>query len=89
MRIVFGLLGLMVTLAAAITVLKSFLIWKGALRYGMFYFILGFVSFAAGFISKIFLQGSINLDIGLFSFGAIFFLIGTRKLFSFCERERI
>ncbi|OGF82718.1 hypothetical protein A3B18_00375 [Candidatus Giovannonibacteria bacterium RIFCSPLOWO2_01_FULL_46_13] len=83
MKVLVNIIGLLLTLGSAITILKSFNSWRGVSREGLFFFVLGFAFFATGFIWKIFAPASsYDTDLIFFSLGAAFMLLGARKVFS-------
>ncbi|OGF69028.1 hypothetical protein A3H65_01835 [Candidatus Giovannonibacteria bacterium RIFCSPLOWO2_02_FULL_45_14] len=81
MKIFLNVIGILLTLGAALVVLKSFLLWRGFLRGGILLFVLGFAFFAFGFAFRIF-ESSPNFDLIFFAAGAAFLLIGAKKVFS-------
>ena len=85
MKVLLNLIGLLLTLGSAITVLQSFRNWHGILREGMFFFVFGFVFFSSGFIWNLFISGrnTSSTDLVFFSLGSAFLLFGAKKLFSF------
>ncbi|OGF94170.1 hypothetical protein A2Y47_00785 [Candidatus Giovannonibacteria bacterium RIFCSPLOWO2_12_43_8] len=80
-----NVIGILMTLGAALVVLKSFLLWRGILRGGIFLFVLGFSFFALGFAIRIF-ELFPNSDLIFFAMGAAFMLLGAKKVFSLNPR---
>jgi len=83
MGVLLNLIGLLLTLGAAIVVLRNLMNWRGALRGGIFFFALGFTSFSAGFLSNIFILTSLESNLMFFALGAAFLLLGAKKVFSY------
>lgn len=81
MKIFLNVIGMLLTLGSALVVLRSFLLWRGILRGGIFLFVLGFSFFALGFAFRIF-ELSTNSDLMFFALGAAFMLLGAKKVFS-------
>jgi hypothetical protein len=83
MKIFLNLIGLLLTLASAITVSKGLASWRGALRDGMFFFILCFSFLATGFLWKVFVSATdSSIDLVFFSTGSVFLALGAKKFFS-------
>lgn len=82
MKAFLNVIGVLLTIGSALVMLKSFLLWRGVLRIGVFLFVLGFSFFALGFAFRIF-DLFPNSDLMFFALGAAFMLLGAKKVFSF------
>lgn len=82
MIVLLNIIGILLALGSALIVLKSFLLWRGFLRRGIFLFAVGFSFFALGFAFRIF-ELSSNFDLTFFAAGSALLLLGAKKVFSF------